>query len=400
MAWDFTTSSGAAKTGEVTSDVPVGTIVKYGASTAPAGWYNCDGTAISRTGYAALFSAIGTTYGPGDGSTTFNVPDFRGRVGMGSGTGLGATTTGGAGTAPSGAALTARAAGSWSGTETHALSVSEQGVPPHHHDHSIITANHNHPVAGGVTSNSTGVTTATHDHDLHVSSAVGSNTSYMPVKPPGQTSSATLAGAVMSTVGNLIVDPGHGHSHSITVSIMTTGSPLGNLISGSVTDHLGTAATSHNNIQPFLVVNHIIKAVSQSSASVVKAGSEPAGGYFEKTTDTSTPPGGAVTTIGSITVTGDGVTPMMISTFVGGVYNNTLANSYINLYIYDGAVLVQSARTWCALVSTAYSVHGPQYRVAPFSGTKTFNFRVASDIGQGVAQTQGTPTFIRATWAG
>ena len=49
-------------------------------STAPTGWLLCDGSAVSRTTYAALFAVIGTTYGPGDGSTTFNVPDMNGRV--------------------------------------------------------------------------------------------------------------------------------------------------------------------------------------------------------------------------------------------------------------------------------------------------------------------------------
>src|SRR6185503_20590605 len=47
---------------------------------APSGWLNCDGSAVSRTTYANLFAAIGTTFGAGDGSTTFNVPDLRGRV--------------------------------------------------------------------------------------------------------------------------------------------------------------------------------------------------------------------------------------------------------------------------------------------------------------------------------
>jgi microcystin-dependent protein len=47
---------------------------------APAGWLLCDGAAVSRTTYAALFAEISTSAGPGDGSTTFNVPDYRGRV--------------------------------------------------------------------------------------------------------------------------------------------------------------------------------------------------------------------------------------------------------------------------------------------------------------------------------
>ena len=65
----------------VTSDViPTGTVWTYAGTTAPTGWLFCDGTAISRTTYAALFAAIGTTYGVGDGSTTFNLPDTKGRV--------------------------------------------------------------------------------------------------------------------------------------------------------------------------------------------------------------------------------------------------------------------------------------------------------------------------------
>lgn len=58
---------------------PSGTLVMWGGSSSslPSGWLLCDGAAVSRTTYAELFSAIGTTFGNGDGSTTFNVPDFR-----------------------------------------------------------------------------------------------------------------------------------------------------------------------------------------------------------------------------------------------------------------------------------------------------------------------------------
>lgn len=60
--------------------VPIspGTVAHFAASAAPAGWIKANGAAVSRTAYAALFQAIGTTYGAGDGSTTFNVPDLRG----------------------------------------------------------------------------------------------------------------------------------------------------------------------------------------------------------------------------------------------------------------------------------------------------------------------------------
>lgn len=64
---------------------PTGVVAWTAASSAPTGWLLCDGSAVSRTTYAGLFSAIGTTFGTGDGSTTFNVPDLRetGIVGVG-----------------------------------------------------------------------------------------------------------------------------------------------------------------------------------------------------------------------------------------------------------------------------------------------------------------------------
>lgn len=61
----------------------VGKIDMYAGSAAPAGWLMCDGRAVSRAAYPELFSVIGTTYGAGDGSTTFNVPDFRGKMPLG-----------------------------------------------------------------------------------------------------------------------------------------------------------------------------------------------------------------------------------------------------------------------------------------------------------------------------
>ena len=62
--------------GIVTS--PAGTVIQFAGSSAPAGYLKANGNAVSRTTYAALFAAIGTTYGTGDGSTTFNLPDLRG----------------------------------------------------------------------------------------------------------------------------------------------------------------------------------------------------------------------------------------------------------------------------------------------------------------------------------
>ncbi len=70
-----------------------GTIEMYAGQNAPAGWLVCAGQEVSRTTYSKLFEVIGQTYGAGDGNTTFNLPDMRGRtpIGVGTGTYTGAT---------------------------------------------------------------------------------------------------------------------------------------------------------------------------------------------------------------------------------------------------------------------------------------------------------------------
>jgi microcystin-dependent protein len=74
--------------------VPTGAVQAFAMNSAPAGWLAADGTAVSRSTYAALFSAISTTYGAGDGSTTFALPDLRGYFVRGSGTNSDATAAG------------------------------------------------------------------------------------------------------------------------------------------------------------------------------------------------------------------------------------------------------------------------------------------------------------------
>lgn len=72
--------------------VPTGTILEYGGAAAPAGFLMADGSAVSRVTYAALFAVIDVAYGPGDNVNTFNLPDRRGRFGLGkAGTGTGST---------------------------------------------------------------------------------------------------------------------------------------------------------------------------------------------------------------------------------------------------------------------------------------------------------------------
>lgn len=71
------------KTEPAYGGLPCGAIIPWAGATAPANWLLCDGAAVSRTTYASLFGLVGTTYGAGDGSTTFNVPDLRGRIPVG-----------------------------------------------------------------------------------------------------------------------------------------------------------------------------------------------------------------------------------------------------------------------------------------------------------------------------
>jgi microcystin-dependent protein len=96
----------------------------------PTGWLLCDGRAVSRSTYAGLFAAISTAYGTGDGSTTFNLPDFRGRTIMGAGAGPG---------------LTARAIGDKPGAEHHTHPIPGLSIP----DLSLFAsvAGHHHPLS-------------------------------------------------------------------------------------------------------------------------------------------------------------------------------------------------------------------------------------------------------------
>ena len=165
--------------------LPPGVILDYGGSSAPTGWLLCDGSLVSRTTYAALFAVIGTTYGAGDGSTTFAVPNAKGRVRVAVDSGQTEFDT----------------LGETGGEKAHTLTVAE--MPSHNHGGATGSSN----ISGG----STGTTVGT------------------------STTRVAQGGGDSTTMTNW-----GGSDHTHTISAQGDGG-------------------AHNNLQPFLVVNAIIR---------------------------------------------------------------------------------------------------------------------------------------------
>lgn len=210
----------------------IGQIVPMAATTAPAGSLSCDGSAVSRTTYADLFAKIGTTWGAGDGSTTFNLPDFRRKTLVGKG-GTGTATLG-------------NAVGNSGGAETHSLVTSELAA----HSHGVSDAGHTH--TGPSHTHDLGNHTHEHPHYHGVHFYDGSS---------GTTANPSLD---ITTTGSVSRIDASGQPDDAT-----TGAPSTNTTSSSGTGNTGSSTTgisttntgsggAHNNIQPSAVVTMAI----------------------------------------------------------------------------------------------------------------------------------------------
>jgi|GEM_PF-1925326 len=183
---------------------PVGSIMIWAGSTAPTGWLLCDGTAYTIAAYPTLYAVIGTTYGTGIG---FMVPNLKGRIPVGLNS--------------ADASFDAR--GETGGEKTHTLTSAEMAG----HTHSV-------PASSSTTTSTNG--SHQHKRTCNYGSGIGSSSS----------SDYVLYNSDGSSTGNMnIVDAAGDHSHTVTIAASTTGS------TGS-----GTAFT---NVQPYIVLNYIIK---------------------------------------------------------------------------------------------------------------------------------------------
>jgi microcystin-dependent protein len=189
--------------------MPTGAMLEYGGASAPTGWLLCNGAAVSRATYAALFAVLGTTYGAGDGSTTFNVPNKIDRVGVGAGSSYARGATGGAATATTDAAGSHNHTGSTGGT-----AITTDQMPSH--NHGITDPGHAHSTVGVVSDGNFGS---------------GGLAPY-----PGGTvnTGGSGTGITINNAGN-----GNAHNHSISTD--------------------GLHSHSVSTIQPYLASSYIIK---------------------------------------------------------------------------------------------------------------------------------------------
>lgn len=281
LAYDSALNSGGGGFQLLNSSgaIPSGTIMHTAASAAPAGWLLANGAAVSRTTYATLFAAIGTAYGSGDGSTTFNLPDGRGRVLVGQDP----SNATGRLTANTSQGVSAATLGNAGGEQSHTLATGElaahnHGVNDPSHIHGVGDPGHGHGVADPTHAHS--VADPTHTHGVgdpgHAHTLDGnvwanyfdSAPDKFAEDPGGQVIGTQAKGG--PAVGTFASGTGvylgaaytgigiYGAATGIAIDGSGTGVFLGYAATGISIQNAGSGST-HNNVQPTLIVNHIIK---------------------------------------------------------------------------------------------------------------------------------------------
>jgi microcystin-dependent protein len=203
----------------------------YAVATPPTGWLYADGSVISRTTFAALFNTIGTTFGAGNGTTTFNIPDMRGRIPGGYDASnttnrLTSTVTGG---------ISAATLGNTGGVQDHTLATTQ--LPAH--GHGVTDGTHSHGINDG--GHAHGYSDPGHTHTTNASSQVDANQNW---------TAQGINGLGVSTIS----------SSGVGITILSSGSNISAQSAGSNISVQNTGGGgAHNNIQPTLIVGWIIK---------------------------------------------------------------------------------------------------------------------------------------------
>lgn len=223
--------------GKLDAAVPTGGIMEWPTTTAPAGYLLCNGAAVDRVTYGALFGVIGVSFGAGNGSTTFNVPDCRGRVGLGlaaSGTG---STLGG-----TGGSLDHTHTGP-SHTHTGATGAASPGTNSQ--------GNHTHTMSGS---------TATEGTHVHAVSGTTSGPTGTSTQQNGAGASFTVANDTHTHTNTFNTGAGQDHSHGAgTLATSNTGAHTHTVDSHTHTISAdGTGATGAANMA-FIALPRIIK---------------------------------------------------------------------------------------------------------------------------------------------
>ena len=234
--------------------LPAGSIIMFGANTAPSGWLVCDGTAVSRTTYSGLYSAISTNFGVGDNSTTFNLPDFRGRspygVDASQSLTIGANSAGKINTSFQNSTGTGTTGTGTTGTSTTAITAT--------------TSNTSTTVASSTGTGTTGTSTTGTGTTGTSSTAITATTSNTSTTVASSTSTGTTAGGT-GIIPALTYSTGTGTTGGSTTGTGTTGT--GTTGSGGLDVHSLTTVAYQ---QPVLVkdqaTNALVRAIADHAA--------------------------------------------------------------------------------------------------------------------------------------